>query len=256
MELLAECERKDQENKRQMEEKQQVAAERMEDFEAERARQLEAFRLMQEKKSQEAEARVSYITKQKEFQAQNAQARRLSEVSQRQYRKEVEKREWMKKKREEAMAKQRKAEEAREMCRIKQENREKRIQGIIDKKSLVSGKMAALKKSQLDMKLEEAHIIDSGKREKLHRLVSRKEYNEEQYLEVAQKRIAKIDEAHKFKQVLMKERRGILYTMAQAELEARDDLKLIKLRLPTTKEKEAQRNERLKQKKRASTSMF
>ena len=66
---------REEENKRQMEEKQAMHEARIEDFEAERERQLEVFRLMQEKKSAEAEARVKYITQSKEFQAQNAQVR-------------------------------------------------------------------------------------------------------------------------------------------------------------------------------------
>ena len=140
-------------------------------------------------------------------------------MSQRQFRKEVEKREWQKKKRKDAIAKQKKAEEARHSCMLKQEQREKDIQTSIDKKAMVSVHMAAKRKAELDMKLEEAHIVDSGKREKLHRLVARRDYNEDKYLQTAQKRIQKLDEAHEFKSLLMKERRGILYTMAQAELE-------------------------------------
>ena len=54
----------------------------------------------------------------------------------------------------------------------------------------------------------------------------------------------------------MKERRKILYTMAQAELEARDDLKLIKLRLPTTKEIEEKRKKMRQDQKRSASSMF
>lgn len=254
--LLAECERKEAENKRQMEQKQAEHEVRMVKFEEERARSLEAFRLMQEKKADEAASRVRYITENEEFQAQNAQARRLSEVAQRQFRKEIEKREWKKKKREEAIAKQKKAEHARELCKKKQERREQKIQKIIDKKALVSGRMEDKRKAELDMKLEEAHIIDSGKRERLQRLVARKDYNDASYLKVAEKRIGKIDEAHRFKDMLMKERRLILYEMAQAELEARDDLKLIKLRLPTKKEKEEARQERLKSAKRSSSAMF
>jgi len=254
--LLAECERQEEENKAQMERKQAEHIKRLAEFEEERARQLEAFRLMQEQKSQEAAARVSYITENKEFQAQNAQARRLSEVAQRQYRKQVEKREWQAMKRKEAEEKQRKAEGAREECARLQERRETRIQANIDRKAKVSGTKAAEKKAELDMKLEEAYILNSTKREKLQRLVARREHHDAQYLVKAEKRVEKIDEAARFKELLMKERRGILYTMQQADLEARTDLKLIKLRLPTTKEKEEMRRKKLQSKKRAQSSMF
>ena len=254
--LLADCEAKEEDIKRQMVQKQAEHEVRLAEFEEERARQLEALRLQKELKMVEAEGRVAYIQQNKTFQAQNSQARRLSEVAGRQFRKEVEKREWKKKKREDAIAKQEKAEWAREKCKRKQERKEARIQRSIAKKSLVSGRMETKRKEELNMKLEEAHILDAAKREKLHRLVSRRDYNDAQYLVAANKRFEKIEEAHRFKDVLMKERRGILYTVAQAELEARDDLKLIKLRLPTKSEKEEARLEAEKSKKRSTSSMF
>merc|ERR1719160_1646703 len=110
--------------------------------------------------------------------------------------------------------------------------------------------MKAKKKAELEMKLEEAYILNSTKRERLQRLVARREHNDAQYLVAAEKRIAKTNEAHEFKQVLMKERRNILYEMAQADLAARDDLKLIKLRLPTKSEKEEERKKKLQAERR------
>lgn len=86
--------------------------------------------------------------------------------------------------------------------------------------------------------------------------MARRDYNDSQYLVAANKRFEKITEAHDFKTVLMEERRKILYTIAQAELESREDLKLIKLRLPTKKEKEDAKIEAEKEKRRATSALF
>jgi len=168
----------------------------------------------------------------------------------------LETRAWLKKKRADSLAKQKKAEAARQLCDRKQAKREQNIKDNIDRKLSVAQQMKVEKKAELDMKLEEAHILNASKREKLQRLVARRDYNEQKYLEVANKRVEKIDEAHRFKDILMKERRQILYTMAQAELEAREDLKLIKLRLPTSKDIAENKRQMQKNKKRATSSMF
>lgn len=231
-ELLAACERKEAHEKACMEAKMEAQQERFEEFVAERARQLELFREDQERKALEADARVQYIAENKEFNAENTQARRMSELADREYKAMLAKRQHTEEKRQRGLAKQKKAENARWQCNKQQERRENKIANNIARKAQVSGKMAKLRKTKLDRKLEEANIITMNRRERLERLVSRNEYKDSQYLVVAKKREEKINEMVENKKVLMHERRLILYDMAQTELKAREELKRIRLRLP------------------------
>jgi len=231
-ELLAACERKEQHEKACMEAKMEAQNKRYEAFIEERQQQLEMFREQQERKSLEAAARVQYITENKVFNSENTQAKRMSELADREYKAMLRKRKLVEEKRQRSIAKQEKAEDARKHCAQQQVEKEQRIARNIERKAKVSGKMAVIKKTKLDRKLEEANIINMNRVEKLQRLVARNEYKDSQYLVVAKKREGRIQSMVDNKKVLMHERRLILYDMAQTELKAREELKRIRLRLP------------------------
>lgn len=232
-ELLAACDRKEQREKEMMEAKMDAQQQRYEEFVEDRAQQLEQFRETQERKATEAAARVSYISENQEFNLQNRQAKRMSQLAEREYKASLRKKAETEKKRQRSIQKQRKAEQARQACQQQQEDRECRIAKNIYRKGKVAGKMQVLKKTKLDRQLEESNIITMNRSEKLNRLVARNSYHDSLYLVDALKREERINEMFENKKTLMHERRLILYDMAQTELKARDDLKNIKLRLPT-----------------------
>jgi len=232
-ELLAACDRKEQREKEMMEAKMDAQQERYEEFIDDRAQQLDQFRETQERKAAEAASRVSYISENKDFNLQNRQAKRMSELAEREYKASLRKKADTEKKRQRSIQKQRKAEQARHQCQQQQEDREGRIAKNIHRKGKVAGKMQVLKKTKLDRQLEESNIITMNRSEKLNRLVARNSYRDSLYLVDALKREERINAMFENKKTLMHDRRLILYDMAQTELKARDDLKNIKLRLPT-----------------------
>lgn len=232
-ELLAACERKEQREKEFMQAKMESQQVRYEQFIDDRTQTLEQFRELQERKAAEAASRVSYISDNKEFNLQNRQAKRMSELADREYKASLRKKAETEKKRKRSLAKQRKAEMARYQCKKQQEDRENRIGRNIHKKAQVAGKMQVLRKTELDKQLEESNIITMNRTEKLERLVARNAYRDSLYLVDAMKRESKINEMFENKKLMMHERRLILFDMAQTELQAREDLGRIRLRMPT-----------------------
>lgn len=233
VELLAACDRKEQREKEFMQAKMEAQHVRYEQFIDDRTQSLEQFRELQERKAMEAASRVSYISDNKEFNLQNRQAKRMSEVADREYKASLRKKAETEKKRKRSLAKQRKAEMARLHCKTQQDDREKRIARNIHKKAQVAGKMQVLRKTELDKQLEESNIVTRNRTEKLERLVARNSYRDSLYLVDAKKREAKMNELFENKKLMMHERRLILFGMAQTELQAREDLGRIRLRMPT-----------------------
>jgi len=237
LDLLAACERKEAHEKQCMEAKMAEQQQRFESFVEERGRQLEQFREQQERKALEADARVQYIAENQDFNAENTQAKRMSELAERAFKAMLNKKAETEEKRQRSLAKQRKAQGARQMCSQIQHKHETQISNNIKRKAQVSGKMAALRKTNLEKKLEEANILNMNRSEKLERLVARNDYKDSQYLVSALKREDKINGMVETKKTLMHERRLILYEMAQTELKAREELKRIRLRLPENVQK-------------------
>jgi len=233
VELLAACERKEQREKEFMQAKMESQQVRYEQFIDDRTQSLEQFRELQERKAAEAASRVSYISDNKEFNLENRQAKRMSELADREFKASLRKKAETEKKRKRSLAKQRKAEMARYQCKKQQEDRENRIGRNIHKKAQVAGKMQVLRKTELDKQLEESNIITMNRTEKLERLVARNSYRDSLYLVDAMKRESKINEMFENKKLMMHERRLILFDMAQTELQAREDLGRIRLRMPT-----------------------
>lgn len=121
----------------------------------------------------------------------------MSELAEREYKAMLKKKAETEEKRQRSLAKQAKAQHARQLCSHIQQKHEYAISKNIERKAKVipiqlncvpmaswqvSGKMAALRKTSLDKKLEEANILNMNRSEKLERLVARNAYKDSQYL--------------------------------------------------------------------------